>query len=172
MSRTINFFDGAASSTTPTIGNVTADNLAQYANDAAYEAAVQGAPAEGNIYYNTTLDQIRYYANAAWHTLTDTDQAQTLTNKTIDGGSNTLTNLDGDNVVVDAIAGLTATDAQAAFAEHQGDIDTNATNISGNTSDIADIRTTTGTSDGDTNMGLYTGTVLTDNTTTKANIQE
>lgn len=44
--------------------------------------------------------------------------------------------------------------------------------VEANTSDVADIRTTQGTSDGDTDMGLYTGTVLTDNTTVKANIQE
>jgi hypothetical protein len=51
-------------------------------------------------------------------------------------------------------------------------VSTNTTGISDNTSDIADIRTTQGTSDGDTDMGTYTGTVLTDNTTVKANIQE
>ena len=38
--------------------------------------------------------------------------------------------------------------------------------------DQADIRTTTGTSQGDTDMGAYTGNVLTDNQTTKQNIQE
>lgn len=38
--------------------------------------------------------------------------------------------------------------------------------------DQADIRTTTGTAQGDVSMGVYTGNVLTDNQTTKANIQE
>lgn len=65
--------------------------------------------------------------------------------------------------------------------EHS-EVDTNSAHTAGdgsdhgdvaeNTADIADIRTTTGTSDEDVNMGAYTGTVLTDDTTAKANIQE
>jgi hypothetical protein len=61
----------------------------------------------------------------------------------------------------------------------RGDVDTNTTDIAtnlasinANTADIADIRTTTGTSDGDTNMGSYTGGVLTAGQNTKTNIQE
>jgi len=45
----------------------------------------------------------------------------------------------------------------------QGQVETNTTGISGNASDIADIRTTTGTADGDTDMGTYTGSTITDN---------
>lgn len=46
------------------------------------------------------------------------------------------------------------------------------TRITADEADIADIRTTQGTSDGDVDMGAYTGTVLTDTTTVKANLQE
>ena len=57
----------------------------------------------------------------------------------------------------------------------QSQVETNITSISDNASDIADIRTTTGTSDGDTNMGSYVagsnGFNLTANENTKANIQ-
>jgi len=51
-------------------------------------------------------------------------------------------------------------------------VETNQSDIGDNASDIADLRTTTGTSDGDTDMGAYTGTVLTDNQNTKQNLQE
>lgn len=56
----INFFDGAESSTTPVIGNISATHIAAYANDAAYEAA-NGVGIAGSIYYNTTLNVKRYY---------------------------------------------------------------------------------------------------------------
>lgn len=45
----------------------------------------------------------------------------------------------------------------------QASLETANTNIAGNTSDIADIRTTLGTADGDTDMGTYTGTTIPDN---------
>lgn len=58
----------------------------------------------------------------------------------------------------------------------QTQVETNTTNITGNTSDIADIRTTTGTSDGDTDMGTYTagtnGFNVTGGQSTKQNIQD
>jgi len=44
--------------------------------------------------------------------------------------------------------------------------------IQANTDDIADIRTTTGTADGETNMGTYTGALINDNESTKQNIQQ
>ena len=54
----------------------------------------------------------------------------------------------------------------------QSVVETNQANITANTADIADVRTTTGTSDGDTDMGTYTGSTITDNGSTKQNIQE
>lgn len=65
MPRKINFFDGFTSSTEPTLGNIVASNLVSYPDDAAYEAAEQGAPQAGNIYYNTTTCKIRYYDHNA-----------------------------------------------------------------------------------------------------------
>ncbi len=154
--RLINFFDGAQSSTEPTIGNVVTSSLVKYANDAAFEAGEDGAPITGNIYYNTTTNTIRYYTSGAWSSLVDETKSQTLTNKGIDGNNNTVTNIDGDEVIVDAISGLTATDAQAAFAEHQVEIEQN-------TDDIADIQAALGITSGDTDMGTYTGSTLSDN---------
>ena len=55
--------------------------------------------------------------------------------------------------------------------------DTNAlgnatTLINANTSDIADIRTTQGTADGDTNLGTFTGSTIADNETVKGALQD
>lgn len=172
MARSISFFDGFSSSTTPVIGNIVASNLVQYPDDATFESTEQGAPTTGNIYYNTTLNMIRYYASGAWHTFADLDQVQTFINKSINGLTNTITNVDGDQVIVDPITGLTATNAQAAIAEHQVEIDQNTSDIGLNTADIVDIRTTTGTADGDTNMGAYASSTITDNQSTKQNITD
>lgn len=63
----INFFDGAESSSEPTVGNIAASSLLTYPDDAAYEAA-NGPGTAGSLYYNTTDHVKRYYdANAsAW----------------------------------------------------------------------------------------------------------
>ena len=118
MARRIEFFDGFTSATTPTIGNIVASALIDYPDDATYEATESGAPAEGNIYFNTTTKRVRYYDGTDWQAV---------------------------GREVDVLA---------------------------NEADIADIRTTTGTADGDTDMGTYTGTLINDNESTKQNIQQ
>lgn len=71
MSKKLDFFDNAESSTTPTVGNISASDLVTYANDAAYEAGEAGSPVNGNIYFNTTSNIIRYYNGTSWLTITD-----------------------------------------------------------------------------------------------------
>lgn len=61
MAKTIDFFDGAQSETTPTIGSISATNLASYPDDNAYVIDNGGSAGAGDAYYNTTLDVIRYY---------------------------------------------------------------------------------------------------------------
>jgi hypothetical protein len=56
----------------------------------------------GDAYYNTTLGQIQVYTGSAWETYVTTADTQTLTNKTISGASNTITN-------VSLTAGVTGT---------------------------------------------------------------
>jgi len=72
--RIVNFVDGASSETTPTIGNIVASGLIDYVDDAAYEAAELGAPAIGNVYFNTTDDVIRYYDGTSWNTIQSTSE--------------------------------------------------------------------------------------------------
>lgn len=57
-------------------------------------------------------------------TVVGTSDTQTLTNKTISGASNTITNVSASNVVVTPSGNLSSTNAQSALVELQGDIDT------------------------------------------------
>lgn len=105
--RIVDFADGAQSETTPVIGNIKASGLIEYPDDATYEATEQGAPAEGNIYFNTTIKQIRYYNGTDWITLIDQDTAQDVNNKTIlssdiDADANLITNIDNDEIKANA----------------------------------------------------------------------
>lgn len=56
-------------------------------------------------------------------------------------------------------------DNEISISNAQGD-------ISDNTSDIADLRTTQGTADGDTNLGTFTGSTISDNQSVKSALQE
>lgn len=98
MAKKVEFFDGAQSSTTPVIGDVDASNVASYVNDAAYEAANVGSPIAGNIYYNTTLNMVRYYNGSAWQSIIDEPSTQVLTNKTIDADQNNISNIEDADI--------------------------------------------------------------------------
>ena len=168
MARIINFVDGASSSTTPTIGNIVASDLVNYANDAAYEAAESGAPAAGNIYFNTTDNTIRYYNGTVWQEVIDETTIQTVENKTIDGtsatGNNTVKTDASDVDYDNATSGLTATDTQAAIDEVEGRVEANE-------GDIDDLETLSGSA-GATNHGTFSGSTISDNATTKGALQE
>lgn len=60
MSRTLDFFDGLSSGTTPSVVFPSAAAIQSFANDTAYEA-VYGVGAAGDIYYNSTTGYIRFY---------------------------------------------------------------------------------------------------------------
>ncbi len=57
----------------------------------AYFEALASDPSSGattgRFYLNTTSHVVKWYANSAWHTAMDLDTAQTVTNKTIQGGT-------------------------------------------------------------------------------------
>lgn len=98
MARIVDFFDGAQSETTPTIGNIIASGIITYPDDATYEATEQNAPQAGNIYFNTTTNFLRYYNGSSWIDIVDDESLQTLVNKTIDADLNTITNIDNDEI--------------------------------------------------------------------------
>jgi hypothetical protein len=162
VARRIGFFDGAESSTTPTIGNIVASGHVEYANDAAFEAAEQGAPTQGNIYYNTTDNCIRYYNGTTWTVVVDETKAQTLQNKTIDGTDatgNNAVSIDADDASYDnTVSGLSATDVKAALDEIDQGVD--------------DLNTLSGVAKNVTDLGVMPGSTVSDNTTIQNAVSE
>lgn len=76
-------------------------------------------------------------------------------------------------------SGLTATNVQTAIDEVEGRVDTNETDISTNSNDITELETNqddlitlTGVAENSTNLGTFTGTLISDNATIKQALQE
>lgn len=149
MARRIEFFDGAESSTVPTIGNIDTTSLIAYADDATYEAANAGSPLAGNIYFNTTLNVVRYYDGTSWVNVPKT--AETLSY---------------DN----ATSGLTATNVQDAIDETEARVDTAESNITSAQTDISNLETLSGEG-GATSHSAFTGTTIPDSSTTHQALQ-
>ena len=78
---------------TALIESGTVPTIINYANDAAYVTAKGSAAAEGDFYYNTTVDNIKYYNGTDWYAIADTGSIQTLVSKVIDADNNTISNL-------------------------------------------------------------------------------
>lgn len=77
MARILDFFDGFSSATEPLIQFITAGKLASYADDASYEADLNGDPLEeGALYWNTTDKVVRVYNGTDWEAI----QTEVLTN--------------------------------------------------------------------------------------------
>ena len=68
--RVIDIADTFTSSTTPTVTGANAKALEVYANDAAYESAY--TPAEGSVFYDSTLNKMKIYDGAVWRTNEET----------------------------------------------------------------------------------------------------
>ncbi len=106
MSRILDFSDGFTSATEPDAGIITANNIAVFASDAAFVTAKGSAAAEGDLYHRNTDDKIRYYTGAAWTSLVNEDAAATLTNKSIDSDTNTLSNIKNADIKAAAAIAL------------------------------------------------------------------
>lgn len=78
MSRELDFADGFESSSAPTVGFISATSIASYVDDAAYVAAKGSAAAAGDIYHNTTSNQIREYNGSTWREVVASEGAQTI----------------------------------------------------------------------------------------------
>lgn len=120
------------------------NNVAQYANDAAFEAANPGF-LEGAIYYNTTLDLIRMY-RGTWVTVAYETVAQTLTSKTLDSPTVTGTLL---------LQNTTGAQPELHFSEDP-DNGTNVVKIKAPATLGADVTLTLPDNDGDSGQALVT----------------
>lgn len=141
--RIVNFFDGAQSETTPTIGNIVASALVKYPDDASYEGNEQGSPQTGNLYYNETLNLVRYYNGTEWISIVDEKTVQTVENKTVDGSStgNNVVKTVASNVEVTPVGNLASDNTEDALNELQGDIDVLDSRLDDAEADILDLQT-------------------------------
>ncbi len=182
MARLINFVDGVQTGIVPTIGNLITSSFVTYPDDATFEAAEVGSPVEGNAYFNTTLNLMRYYNGTAWISLADESSVQTLTNKTIDADNNTISNIENDNIKAGAAIDATKiangsvdnTEFQSldgVTSPIQSQFNQHTLDIADNTDDISDLRTLSGTPDGATDLGTFTGTTIPDNSDNKEALQ-
>lgn len=88
--RLLDIADGFSSNTTPQISALTASRLVQYISDSAFVTA-NGTPTGGEIYYNTTLDEVRVYdgGTSSWKSIGKTTIARQESPPEPVNGSNT-----------------------------------------------------------------------------------
>jgi len=80
ITRVLQFAEGV-STTAPVVTFLQATELAQFADDAAFVTAVGRPAQDGDIYYNTTDDVVRVYANGQWTSLFNTASVQFTLNE-------------------------------------------------------------------------------------------
>lgn len=133
---------------------------------------------EGEIKVDSSDNIIKSTLGSASRQIVTNDQTQTIENKTIDGtaatGNNTITTDASDITYNNATSALAATTAQAAIDELENEIDLKAdsatvTEIDAN---VNDLITFSGVVENSTDLGTFTGTTITDNTTVKTALQE
>jgi hypothetical protein len=76
--RSLDFSDGFESSSAPDQGIVTASTIVSFVDDAAYVAFKTSAAAAGDIYHNTTSNQIREFNGSVWREVVASQGAQTI----------------------------------------------------------------------------------------------
>lgn len=81
--------------------------------------ASASATAKGDVVYDSSADTLKYY-NGSERTVVNTTEAQTLTNKTISGASNTLSNVNLASQVTGTLPATNGGTAQATYTT--GDI--------------------------------------------------
>jgi hypothetical protein len=87
MSRELDFSDGFTSSSEPSQGNVTATTIKCFADDASFVTFLGRAAICGDMYINTTSNELKHYDGSNWNQVVDLDNTQVLQNKTIDDSS-------------------------------------------------------------------------------------
>ena len=123
------------------------------------------APTIGDVWTASAVDGTGYWASPASAPTTFSDDVFRIQD---DGDASKEIAFQASGITTSTTRTITMPDTDVDL----GQISTNSNNISANTSDIADIRTTQGTSDGDTNLGTFTGSTISDNNTVKGALQE
>lgn len=111
-------------------GGVPSTSFSSFADDAAFVTDKGSAAADGDAYYDTTLDVIKIYADGAWSQVIDNDTAQTMSSKTltspaINGANQNMGTASDTNRIVlpdnttSNLAGLTDTAGLIAYDSDQ-----------------------------------------------------
>lgn len=84
--RELDFADSFESSAAPTAGFTVASSIKSFVDDAAFVTAKGSAASAGDIYHNTTSNQVREYNGSAWREIVASEGAQTIAgDKTFSG---------------------------------------------------------------------------------------
>ena len=145
--RVVKFAEGVDTGA-PTTTFLNATQFGTYADDAAYVSSKGSAAADGDVYYNTTNDVIRFYKNGAWTDVTDETTLSTTLGSYVDksssesvGGVKTFTS----NVIVSDATSSTTKDTGSIVTEGGIGVEENL-NVGGNaviTRDLTVSGTTT-----------------------------
>lgn len=142
------FSDGTTVTAPSELKIINTSNLAQFANDAAYETDKGSFPAGGDIYYNTTSNVIRYNNGSGWGSLIDESTAQTLSSKTIDNAATISIGATVDtSSIFDTVSTTKGTRPAPSMTQAQRDaISTPATGLQVFNTDVNQVQVYNGTS--------------------------
>lgn len=135
------------------------------------DVALEGI--SGELKVGLTSQKIEAYLNGAAREVITADQAQTLTNKTIDADNNTISDLEVDNLksgvlnTSATLAGASNTQVPSALAVKDY-VDSSAGAVQ---TDVDDLVTLSGVAVNSTTLGTFTGTTIPDNQTVKQAFQ-
>lgn len=142
-------------------------------------SADPSSPEDGTMWYNSTAGAFKKRESGS---TVDLGAGETI----FDDGNFKIVDEGGDSLgIVFDVSAVTSADKTLTFPDSNvdlADIATNSVHVAGdgsdhadvaaNTADIADLRTTQGTSDGDTDLGTFTGSTISDSATVKSGMQE